>query len=173
VVRWSFKWATSFGENTPDPVAVPPDMLLVGSGHGLGSALLKLKGDSIEVVWKNEKYGTHLSSSVLYDDHLYGLSGLIHKPPVGGLACVDAKTGETKWMEPSLRGSLIISNKTLLVLTIDGLLIAAEATPASYKEISRAQIMGGKCWCAPVLCDGKLYARNGNGELDCFDMTGH
>jgi outer membrane protein assembly factor BamB len=170
-VRWSFPWPTSFGENIPDPVPLGDDRLLVASGHGMGSALLKLSRTNAEVVWTNKDYGTHLTTSVLYQDHLYGFSGLIHKPPVGGLKCVDARSGETRWSKPDLRGSLLIANGTLLALTIEGELIAAEASPAGYKEINRAQILGGKCWTAPVLGNGRLHVRNAAGELACFDLS--
>jgi outer membrane protein assembly factor BamB len=169
--RWSFPWPTSFGENIPDPVPVGTDRLLVASGHGMGSALLKLTRDHAEVVWTNKDYGTHLTTSLLYRDHLYGFSGLVHKPPVGGLKCVDVRTGETMWTLPDLRGSLLIANGTLLALTIEGELIAAEATPAGYKEINRAQILGGKCWTVPVFCNGRLHVRNAAGELACFDLA--
>ncbi len=48
----------------------------------------------------------------------------------------------------------------------------AEATPAAFKPISRAQVLSGKCWTMPVLSNGKIYCRNAKGDLVCLDVSG-
>lgn len=170
-VRWSFPWATSFGENIPDPVPVGDHRLLVASGHGMGSALLEPKRDSVSVVWTNREFGPHLATAVLHEGHLYGFSGVIHRAHADGLKCVEAATGQIRWSVPNLRGSLLIANGTILALTLDGELIAASASPEKYTEFNRAQVLGGKCWTAPVLSHGRLYVRNATGDLACFDLS--
>jgi hypothetical protein len=51
-----------------------------------------------------------------------------------------------------------------------GELVIAEASSASFKEISRAQVLGGKCWTTPVLANGRIYCRNSQGDLVCVDV---
>jgi hypothetical protein len=35
---------------------------------------------------------------------------------------------------------------------------------------TRAQVLGGKCWTAPVLANGRLLCRNSKGEVVCLDL---
>ncbi|MCA9418689.1 MAG: alcohol dehydrogenase, partial [Candidatus Omnitrophica bacterium] len=78
------------------------------------------------------------------------------------LACLDLKTGETKWSEGGLgKGSLILSDGKLICLSDRGELVLVKADPSGYNEISRTQVLGGKnLWTQPVLSGGMIYARN-------------
>jgi hypothetical protein len=61
-------------------------------------------------------------------------------------------------------------------------LIIAKATPEEYTEIARAKVLDMKdwrsyprqepnaCWTAPVLANGRVYARNTYGDLVCIDL---
>ena len=78
-----------------------------------------------------------------------------------------------KWTDKaSGNGTLIIADGKLLVLSEKGELIIAEASTIAFKPESRAQILGGKCWTAPALANGKLYARNAKGDLVCVEVGG-
>jgi outer membrane protein assembly factor BamB len=39
-----------------------------------------------------------------------------------------------------------------------------------FELLARYQVIGGKCWTAPVLAQGRLYVRNAKGELVCLDL---
>jgi hypothetical protein len=58
----------------------------------------------------------------------------------------------------------------LLILTDSGMLHIAEASPESYKGISRAQVLEGKCWTPPLLSGGRIYCRDGMGDVVCIDV---
>ena len=45
------------------------------------------------------------------------------------------------------------------------------ANPAKFELLARTQAIGGKCWTAPVLANGRLYIRNAKGELVCYDVS--
>jgi outer membrane protein assembly factor BamB len=178
---WTYPWPTKWGENTPDPICVH-DHLYVSTGHGLGAALLKLSDQAApQKVWENKAIGNHISTPVLYNEFLYGFTGLVHRKGATNLSCVDFKTGEIKWTQPGLLGQLILSNGKLLMLTVDGVLIAAEATPEKYIELARAKVLESKegegksppkkCWTPPVLSAGRIYCRNASGELVCLDVS--
>ena len=47
-----------------------------------------------------------------------------------------------------------------------------EATPGAYNELSRAQVLTGKCWTSPTLAHRKLYLRNQE-EIVCLDLHLH
>ena len=50
--------------------------------------------------------------------------------------------------------------------------LVAEASPTSFTPISRAQVLGGKCWTVPTLANGRIYCRNAKGDLVCLDVKG-
>jgi hypothetical protein len=58
----------------------------------------------------------------------------------------------------------------LIILTTDGELVVAEASPEAYKEIATAQILEGSCLTAPTLAGGRLYLRNLS-EIICLDLA--
>lgn len=46
----------------------------------------------------------------------------------------------------------------------------AQAAPEAFRPLARARILKGRCWSAPVLANGLLYARNAQGEAVCLDL---
>jgi len=70
----------------------------------------------------------------------------------------------------------------VILLQGDGVLVIIQANPNIYDEISRAKVLHMKdwrtypgprlnvCWAAPVLVNGRIYARNTYGDLVCVDM---
>ena len=68
-----------------------------------------------------------------------------------------------------------IENMEAITHTIQsgkGELIVTEVTPAAFKPLARAQVLGGRCWIVPVFADGRLYCRNLQGDLVCLDVKG-
>ena len=58
----------------------------------------------------------------------------------------------------------------LIVMGDKGELVVAKPSPAGFKPIARAQVLGGKCWTTPVLANGRIYCRNAKGDLVCLDV---
>jgi outer membrane protein assembly factor BamB len=76
-----------------------------------------------------------------------------------------------KWEEKSIGfGALMAADGKLIVQTDKGELVVAKATPESFDEISRAQVLSGRCWMTPVLAKGRLYVRNSAGLVKCLDV---
>jgi hypothetical protein len=106
----------------------------------------------------------HFNSSVFQKGYLYGFDKAV-------LKCIDAATGAEKWMTSGLgRGSLLLADGQLIILSERGELALAEATPAAYKQTARTQVMMGTTWTAPALADAKLYLRNMK-EIVALDLT--
>jgi hypothetical protein len=64
----------------------------------------------------------------------------------------------------------MMADGKIIGLSEKGILIVAEASPTEFKPVSRAQVLGGKCWSVPVLSNGKIYCRNARGDLVCVDV---
>jgi len=112
----------------------------------------------------------HFNSCVLWEGHIYGFDG--QGGGRGQLTCLDYKTGQKKWSQKGMgTGSLMLANGKLIILSESGKLVIAEASPEGFKELASAQILSGKCWTVPVLANGRIYARNADGQLVCIDVN--
>ncbi|NJO91354.1 MAG: hypothetical protein HC831_22125 [Chloroflexia bacterium] len=104
------------------------------------------------------------SSSVYHDGYFYGFD-------IAALVCVSAKTGEKKWTKRGFgKGSLILVDDKLIVLSDKGTLIQVKATPDAYTEQGQMQAIEGKSWTAPSYSNGKIYLRNLT-EMACFSAN--
>jgi len=167
---WSYPWVTGNDVNAADPL-VFEDRVFISSNYGAGSALIDFSGRQPKPLWKNPSMNSHFSSFVLIDGYIYGNDGFAGRRN-GVFRCLDAGTGREMWSESLGFGSLIAADGKLILLTEQGDLYIAEATPSGYREISRARsIIPGSCWTPPVLCEGRIFLRNHRGELVCLDVS--
>lgn len=173
-----FPWETMYDVNAPDPVIVGRDVFITsgykfleGPGTGASGALVRPMPGKAERRWHSKEIASQLSTPVLIDGHLYGLSGNGDRP--GHLRCLDAQTGEVKWSSPEAdMGNLIAADGKLIWLTGKGELVVVKASAAGYQEVARAQVTGGRVWTEPALANGRLYVRNSKGDVVCVDVKG-
>lgn len=166
---WFFPWNTRYGVNAADPI-LSGDLLFISSGYNKGCSLLKLGAGEPEKVWESKALKNQFNSSVLIDGHLYGIDG--DQNSRSALKCLRLSDGEEIWAEKEIGfGSLMAADGRLIILTAKGELVVAKASAEKFDEISRAQVLSGKCWSAPVLANGLLYARNSEGHVICLDLN--
>ncbi|MGB2929106.1 MAG: PQQ-binding-like beta-propeller repeat protein [Desulfobacterales bacterium] len=147
------------------PVFVPPNKVFISSSVENGCLLIQVLSDGkIETAWHNKEMRNHFNSSVYYKNHIYGFSS-------STLKCLEAETAQRKWSSRGFgKGSLIIADEKLLVLSDRGKLAMIEATQKGYNELAQAQVIEGKSWTSPTFSDGKIYLRNQK-EMACYDLT--
>jgi outer membrane protein assembly factor BamB len=163
---WTQPWKTMYDESIPDAI-IAGDKLFMSSGLGTGAALFQIQADKLVPIWNNKEMQNWLSTSILWQDHVYGVDTRDRS-----LKCLDFQTGTVKWAHEGLGvGSVILAGGRLIALSDEGKLMIAQASPAGYTELAAAQILEGKCWTAPVLANGRIYARNADGELVCVDVS--
>lgn len=176
---WSHRWTSD-----ADPYQLAGQLLLMG-GHGrFGSTLLQHQESTPEVIWQNRNGLHSFQSPVIIGDYVYGFGYVGQNQP---FLCMELETGEVKWTEiiGSSRqfGSMMAADDKLIILSSEGNMLIAEATPEGFKEISRAKLFQlrsyntypngdpNTCWTAPVLSNGKIYARTTYGDLVCVDVS--
>jgi outer membrane protein assembly factor BamB len=117
-------------------------------------------------VYFNRDLTNHHGGVVLVGDAVFGTNQ-------AGLVCVDFKTGETKWKNPSVgKGSISAADGRLYVRSERGNVALVEATPTGYVEKGRfAQPDRSKknAWPHPVIANGRLYLRDDE-VLLCYDV---
>ena len=169
-VIWRYPWITEYNINAAEPIIVG-DTVFITSGYNHGCVLLKIDGNNVTELWQNKNMSNQINSSVLWEGYIYGFNGQVN----GGakLTCINFETGEAKWSQGGLgTGSLTVADGKLIILGERGKLVIAEASPDGFKELASAQILKGKCWTVPVLANGRIYARNADGQLVCIDVSG-
>jgi outer membrane protein assembly factor BamB len=168
---WRFRWLTQYGVNAADPVLGADGTMFISTGYGKGGALLKLGATAPEQVYKTKVLRTQLNAAVLHDGFLYGADG--DTTEKASLKCVELATGKERWAEPNFgNGGLVIADGKLIALSAMGELMIAPASPEGFKPTTRAQVLGPKCWTAPVLANGLVYCRNNKGQVAVLDVRG-
>jgi len=172
---WRHKWKTPHQCNIATPI-ISDDKIVISAGYGMGCALLQIRQDKKpKTIWKNKRMASHFNSCVLWNGYLYGFHGAPkNKPTKGELRCLDFKTGNVKWKHRGNmdKGSLMIADGKLIILSEHGELIIAEASPVGFKELARTKVLEGTCWTMPVLSGGRIYCRDHEGTLVCVDVRG-
>jgi outer membrane protein assembly factor BamB len=162
-VLWSYPWKTDWDVNASDPLVWDQEILIT-SGYNRGASVLKVTAEGPQKVWENKNLRSQLSGPILLDGFVYGIDD-------NQLVCLDWKTGQVQWKEKSVgKGTLTAAAGKLIVLSENGRLMIAPASPKEFAAVSSAPILKGRCWTMPVLSNGLIYARNAKGDLVCIDV---
>jgi outer membrane protein assembly factor BamB len=165
---WRVRWPTQYGVNAADPI-VAGDRVLVSSGYNKGAALFPLTAGSPAAVWKSKVLRTQINGAVLLDGFVYGVDG--DTGAKAKLTCIELTTGAVKWTDASVGcGSLMAADGRLIVLSDEGEVVVAPATPEKFRPTGRAKVLDGKCWTVPVLANGRVYCRSAAGDVVCVDV---
>ena len=156
---WEYPRAANNVANAATPVA-RGNRVFITSDYGNGGGLVEIKADAKGVtaseVYFTKEMRNHHSSSVLVGDHLYGFSG-------GILTAMRFDTGEVAWKDRSVgKGSLVYADGLLYLLSENGVVGIAEATPEGYREKGRFRIPQDSLptWAHPVVAGGHLFLRD-------------
>jgi outer membrane protein assembly factor BamB len=165
-VLWKFPWQTQYGCNIATPI-VRGDYIFISTGYGRGCALLHIsqvdgKWD-VERVYENVRMKNHFSSSVAFEEHLYGFDDAM-------LTCMEFRTGKVAWKQRGFdKGSLLIADGHLFVLGEQGKVAIAPATPEGFHEKASFAFSADKCWTMPIVAGGLLYLRDEK-QVACYDL---
>ncbi|MCA8969993.1 MAG: PQQ-like beta-propeller repeat protein [Planctomycetes bacterium] len=164
-VRWRVSYP--FRVSSAASPVVDGNLVYVSAGYGVGAATLEILRDGeggpfeTKLLWrKPNKLMNHWSTPVAKDGFLYGMFSF-KKYGKGPVCCVDLRTGETKWQEDGFGpGNCILVGDDLLALSDKGELVVIAATPEEYREVTRKDVLRGKCWSTPAWSDGSVYVRS-------------
>ena len=135
------------------------------AGYGVGAGVHRIVEEdgvmSAELVWiQRNKLMNHWSTPVIHEGHVYGIFGFKEYGDAP-LSCVELETGETRWAERGFGpGNVMRIGQTLVALSDAGELVFVAAEPGAYRELSRAEVLEGKCWSSPTFANGHLFVRS-------------
>lgn len=144
-------------------------LLFVTASYGIGARCSKPAGG--EVAWANDDtLSSQYSTPVIRDGYLYGTHGR-EDGPAADLRCVELKSGKKMWSEGGFGvAHPILAGDKLLLLTVEGELVLAEASPTSYRELGRATIAKSTTRALPALANGHFYCRSKD-KLICVKLA--
>ena len=159
--RWRARNQASVNAAAP---LVVGQLIFVTSSYNTGALVLRMAGGSYKKVWSNDTSLSSQYASVMHrGGFIYGTHGRADVPPVPALRCVELATGKVRWSVDDFGDCMmLLSGDRLLALMESGELVVGQATPAGWREISRAQIVGSGARSQPALADGRLYVRSRN-----------
>jgi outer membrane protein assembly factor BamB len=169
-VRWKFR----FGAPGPTVNAATPQVvdgnLFLSASYGIGAVCRKIGKTSADAIWdNNDTMSSQFSTSVPHDGYLYGVDGRQDAGP-GRLRCFDPKTGSVQWTKDRFPiANLIVADGKLVIVTDDGELVLASASPEAYRELGRARLSRLTTRALPALSNGLLYVRD-TSSVKCVDL---
>jgi outer membrane protein assembly factor BamB len=156
---WDYPKAANNVANAATPV-VRGNRVWISSDYGNGGGLVEIKpgekGVTASEVYFTKEMRNHHSSSVLVGEHLYGFSG-------GILTAMRFDTGEVAWKDRSVgKGAVVYADGLLYLLSENGVVGLAEATPEGYRERGRFRIPQDSLptWAHPIVAGGHLFLRD-------------
>ena len=150
--------------NIPSPAAAE-GCVIWATGYGKGGLCMKLGPAGAEQLWATKELVCHHGGYLIHDGFIYGN----HQR---GIACLDLKTGLTKWFDKGVgKGSLTYADGMLYLFgENDGVVGLAAASPDGFKLTGQFSVKGeGPSWAHPVVIGGRLYLRYDT-NLYCFDV---
>ncbi len=162
------EWETDYGVNSCIPQQIG-DQIFISSDYGHGATLLQFDGEKLETVWDRTTLMTHFNTASVHEGFVYAFNG--HVSREGEFKCISLETGDVQWeTRDVMKGSNLLVDGKLLILTGSGELVLASPSPSGFEEISRIQVIGGRCWTEPAFSNGRLYCRNSRGDLVCINL---
>lgn len=168
-VLWTVDWPGDH-PHVVQPQLVAEDHILVSSGYGHGSKLLRpvppTTDDAqwgVEEIWDSRKLKAKFANFVIHQGRVYGLDD-------GIMVCLDPTTGERCWKRGRYgHGQILLVEDLLLVQTEKGELKLVEPNAEELRELGSLKALGSKSWNTLTLSGDKLLMRNAD-EVVCYEM---
>jgi len=164
---WQYPWPGSH-PHVSLPVPVGSDRLLISSGYGTGSELVKIERSpsgawSAARLWKSLALKSKFGPIFVIGAHIYGLDD-------GMLACVDLETGQRRWKDGRYgHGQALLVNGLLLLTSEKGSVVLIQPSPAGRVELASFPVFEAKTWNPPALSGRLLLVRN-DLEAACLEL---
>jgi outer membrane protein assembly factor BamB len=149
-VLWEHAWP---GVTIVQPAQTADGDVLISASEATGGigmrriAVVRGPGGwTVEERWTSAGLKPYFNDSVVHKGHVFGFDGSI-------LACIDLEEGTRKWKGARYgHGQIVLlsDQDLLLVVSEEGELALAEATPDQFREYARFPAIEGKTWNHPV-----------------------
>jgi outer membrane protein assembly factor BamB len=167
---WRIPFTTNFDQNSITPVVSGDTVIYSGLDNGTTAVRVIRKGTTWtpQELWKNDQVSMYMSTPVIVNGTLYGLS---HRNR-GQFVAVDVQTGRSLWRTPGREGdnaSVISAGPLLLLSTTNGELIVVRPNPERFDELKRYQIAESAVWAHPAIAGPAILVKDLD-TLTCWSV---
>jgi outer membrane protein assembly factor BamB len=166
----------------PSPLYLGEGRLFLTAGYGGGSMMLRIdridnsfRCEAIQSLKPDEGLASEQQTPIYYKEHLFAILPKDAGPLRNQFVCVHPNDfSRIIWSSgKTLRfglGPYLIADDKFYILSDDGVLSVAEATPREFKLLGQANILPGHdAWGPMALVQGLLLARDSR-HLICVDL---
>lgn len=158
------------GYRALQPQVIDGDKLLIASGLGTGTRLVKLleqEGQLTgEEVWTSRDLKPDFNDVLVHKGFIYGFDNKI-------FTCIDMQTGKRRWKGGHYEKgqALLLADSDLIVVVSErGQLVLLRAGSEKLEELATIPAMNAKTWNHPIVVGDKLYLRNAE-EAVCYQLA--
>jgi outer membrane protein assembly factor BamB len=162
VLLWRVPFPDEWNENIVTPIVSGNRVIVAGVRQGTVALDVTHAGGekwNATEAWRNKDITMYMSSPILDNGKLYGLSS----KRKGQFFCLDASTGRPLWTTEGREGqsaSVIAAGDHLLLLTTDGDLIVTRRDAATFTPVRRYELSESATWSHPALIGSQLLIRD-------------
>ena len=177
-VLWEHPWEGNSDSDATcsQPVPLDGDRVFLSKGYGVGSSLLQIERDAdgrfhAKPLWSppvKPVMKTKFGNVLIRDGYVYGQDGVL-------LQCIELATGKSEWKNrrrPGFgHGQIMLVGDVILILTEQGEVVLAEASPERYTELASMQVFDKDqiTWNNPALSGRFLLVRNAEWAA-CYEL---
>ena len=159
--RWTIPFLDELLENIVTPVWTGAELIMSGTRAGTHAyRLVEEEGAwSYTEIWTNPEVTFYMSSPVLGDGLLYGLSS----KRAGRFVALDTASGEVTWSSEGRAGehaTAVLTAEHLVLLTNEAQLLVVERGGAIYRIDRSYTVADSQTWTLPVVLDDGLLVRD-------------
>ena len=161
VLLWSTPFPDEWMENIVTPVWTGSRLIVSGVRQGTHAYRLALAGGkwAATEIWKNPDVTMYMSTPVVADGVIYGLSS----KRKGQFVALDSATGALKWATEGREGehaSLWLTPLHVAFLSNTGALVVARQFGDAFHLEKKYELAAGETWARPVVTGGDLIVRD-------------
>ena len=158
---WSTPFPDEWMENIVTPVWTGSALIVSGIRQGTHAYRLAVAGGkwATTEIWKNADVTMYMSTPVVADGVIYGLSA----KRKGQFVALDEATGALKWATEGREGehaSLWLTPQHVAFLSNTGALVVARRSGASFQLEKKYELAASETWARPVVAGGDLIVRD-------------
>ena len=157
-ILWQFPFDAKGGATMP---VVNNDTIIVNSPERVIAFRPRLRDGAwiVETMWETKDVSTYLSTPVVVDGVLYGLS----TKQRGQFYAVDAKTGQVLWLGTPREAdntALVKAGQLLFLLNDDAELIVARSNRKGFAPIARYMVADSATWAQPAISGDRIFIKD-------------
>jgi outer membrane protein assembly factor BamB len=158
---WQIPFTTEYTQNIITPVVYKQTIIYSGLDKGVTAIRVTSRAGkwTAERVWHNPQVAMYMSSPVVIGDYIFGLS---HKRK-GQFFCLDARTGEARWMTEGREGdnAAILAGAGFLFLLDDSAeLTIAKSDGGAFEPLKKYSVADSATWAHPVVVGNRILIKD-------------